>query len=243
MSARWMRILGAVAVVAVAATTGHAGLEVIGTATYGGSDYNLIWDNDDGLVWLDYTNPTAYWGDQMAWAAGLNAQLTYNIDPLYNVTWSDAQWRLPDAGGDPYYGFQAATQELGHLYYDELGFAGGSSNAGVSAPDLAGSIFENLELTGYWTRTEDDPLFSTEPVWMFAFRETRTAPYYDTVYGFQDIDATAGSFWGIPQAVKHSGLAVRGVSDVSVVPVPAALPLGLMGLASLMPLVRRRRAG
>lgn len=115
------------------------------------------------------------------------------------------------------------------MYYYELGFTGGSSNDGVTAPDLASSIFENLELKGYWTSTVGDPLFNTKPVWMFAFRETRNTPYNDTVYGYQDIDATAGSFWGISLAVKHSGLAVCE-ADVTVVPVPAAAILALLGL-------------
>jgi hypothetical protein len=222
--------LWVIAAVLAVASAAQADLNIIGSATYAGSDYNLIWDDDSALVWLDYSAPSAYWGNQMAWAAGLDAELTYNLDPLVNVTWSDASWRLPSAGSAPSYGFHAATQEMGHLYYDELGFTGGSSNAGVGAPDLAGSIFENLQLAGYWTNTEGDPLFNTEPVWMFAFRETRSAPYHDTVYGFQDIDATAGSFWGISLAVKHSGLAVRG-AQVTAVPVPGAVLLGMLGLS------------
>jgi len=240
MSMKWMSTVGMIAILVVVAAA-HGDLSIIGTATYQGSQYNLIWDDASALVWLDYTNPTAYWSNQMAWATGLDAQLTYNVDPTYAVTWSDAAWRLPSAGGAPSYGFQAATQELGDLYYNKLGFLGGSSSGGVPAPDLDASVFENLDLVGYWTSTPGDPIFSTKPVWMFAFRETRSAPCYDTVYGFQDVDATSGSFWGIPLAVKHSGLAVRGVSDVSVVPLPAALPLALLGLGTLAPMIRRRR--
>ena len=225
-------IMCLLAIVLGTASTAHAEV-IIGTATYNGTAYNLIRDDDNNgnsLVWLDYSNPEAYWADQMAWAAELDGYLTYNIDPSYTVTWSDSSWRLPSAGSAPAYGFQAATQEMGHLYYDddELGFTGGSSSDGVVAPDLAGSIFENLALTGYWTSTQSDPLFSTAPVWMFAFKGTRSAPYYDTVYGFQDIDATAGGFslfgtW-ISLAVKHSGLAVRGgeVSVSSPIPEPAS---------------------
>ncbi|NLF32693.1 MAG: hypothetical protein GX591_17595 [Planctomycetes bacterium] len=241
MNVKWMGSVSVVVVLVVAAT-GWADLNVIGTATYNGSQYNLIWDNDSALVWLDYSNPAAYWANQKNWAAGLDAQLVYNFDPTYNVTWSDPAWRLPSAGGNPGGNFHAATQELGDLYYNKLGFAGGSANSGVAAPDLAGSIFQNLSLAGYWTSTAGQPIFSTNPAWMFAFKETRIAPYFDTVYGYQDVDATSGSFFGIPLAVKHCGLAVRGVSDVSVVPVPAALPLALLGLGSLAPLLRRRRA-
>lgn len=221
----------------------QADLSVIGNAAYGGSDYNLIWDSGTNLVWLDYTNQNLYWGDQMAWAADLDGKLTYNIDPTLDVTWSDSAWRLPDAGANPGYGFDPATQELGDLYYNKLGLAGGSNL--TPAPDPAATIFDNLALDAYWTGTEGDPIFSTNPVWMFAFRDTRSAPYYDTVYGFQDVDATAGtgSFFGIPLAVKHAGIAVRGVagvSDASVVPAPAAIWLGLLGLGTLGTLLRRR---
>ena len=33
-----------------------ASLKVIGTAALEGKDYNLICEDDQGLVWLDYTN-------------------------------------------------------------------------------------------------------------------------------------------------------------------------------------------
>lgn len=219
----------------------QADLNVIGTAAYNGSDYNLVWQHDasgTSIIWLDYSNPTAFWGNQMSWAAGLNSVLTYNIDSQYTVTWS-GDWRLPTAGIAPAYGCLAATQELGRLYYDELGFTGGSSNDGVGAPDLAGSIFENLQLAGYWTSTEGEPLWSTNPYWMFAFRETRSTPYSDTVYGFQDVDAT-GTFMGFSIAVKHYGIAAHN-ADVGVVPVPGAVILGLLGLGTAVSRLRKHR--
>ena len=227
-----------VAATLILGSAAQADLNIIGTATYNGLDYNLIWDNDNNgnsLIWLDYSNSHQYWANQMSWAAGLGSQLTYNIDPLYAVTWTEASWRLPSAGSNPGGNYHAATQELGHLYYDELGFAGGSSADGVAAPDLAGCIFENLQLSGYWTNTEGEPLWNTGPVWMFAFQESlNNAP----VYGYQDVDAT-GTFCGIPIAVQHRGLAVRG-GDVSVVPVPGAVLLGLLGLSAAGVKLRKR---
>jgi len=220
----------------------------IGTATYMGSEYNLIWDDDNNgnsLVWLDYSAPPAHWPDQMAWAAGLEAQLTYNLDPGCTVTWSDTSWRLPDAGSSPLYGFQAATQELGHLYYDELGFTGGSSNGGATAPDLASSVFENLALSAYWTSTVDDidyGFFVVEAAWMFAFMETRSTPYNDTVYGFQDIDARGTGMFS-PQ---HRGLAVRSGEVVTspqgpMIPEPMTMLAVACGLAGLGAYTRRDR--
>lgn len=215
----------------------QADLNIIGTATYGGSDYNLVWDNDNNgnsLIWLDYSNSHQYWAAQMAWAAGLDSQLTYNINPAYSVAWTEDSWRLPSAGSAPGGNYHAATQEMGHLYYDELGFAGGPS---ATAPDLAGCIFENLQLSGYWTNTPGAPLWNYNPVWMFAFQESLNG---SPVYGYQDVDATSGSFFGIPLAMKHAGLAVRG-GDVSVVPVPGAVLLGMLGLSVAGVKLRKRR--
>ena len=55
----------------------QATLTTIGTASYGGMDYNLIYDDDDtgygggGLVWLDYTHSNDNWTNQVTWASGL----------------------------------------------------------------------------------------------------------------------------------------------------------------------------
>ena len=38
----------------------NANLITIGTANYLGSDYNLIYEDDQGLVWLDYTTRDWY---------------------------------------------------------------------------------------------------------------------------------------------------------------------------------------
>ena len=45
-------------------------------------DYNLIYEDDQGLVWLDYTRDYDNWGNQVNWAAGLNdaGVLTYNLN-------------------------------------------------------------------------------------------------------------------------------------------------------------------
>ena len=230
------------AVLAVAGTAG-ATLTPVGTATYNGSDYNLIWDDAQSLVWLDYSAPSLYWPNQMAWAAGLDGQLTYNWDPAYSVTWAETAWRLPDAGAAPSYGCQAATQELGHLYYTGLGLEGGSSTAGATAPDLSSGPFENLTMAAYWTRTEDPidyGFFVVDAAWMFAFRETRSTPYNDTVFGFQDIDSN-GTGWLSP---THSALAVRGAQVQGggpVIPEPATLAGLVLGAGGLVGYVRRRR--
>ncbi|NDY73093.1 hypothetical protein DO021_15535 [Desulfobacter hydrogenophilus] len=117
---------------------GHAALTTIGTATYNGQDYNLIWDDDNNgnsVVWLDYTNDRAKWADQISWASNLNGTnvLTYNIDSDYTVEWGTSSWRLPTtvdglwdfgADGTTTAGFNITSSEMGHLYYEELGNLG-----------------------------------------------------------------------------------------------------------------------
>ncbi|MBT6225078.1 MAG: hypothetical protein HOI47_00320 [Candidatus Scalindua sp.] len=111
-------------------------MTTIGTATYSGSDYNLIWDDDNNgnsVVWLDYTNSTANWTAQNTWASGLDVALTYNVDPGYAVTWNDVDWRLPTTvdglyvwgyDGTTTAGYNITNSEMGHLFYTELGIKG-----------------------------------------------------------------------------------------------------------------------
>jgi len=79
-----------------------AALTTIGTATYGGSDYKLIWDDDNNgnsVIWLDYTNfphTGGWWGTQIDWAAGLGSVLTNISTPGYTVNFYEADWRLPE---------------------------------------------------------------------------------------------------------------------------------------------------
>ncbi|MHC4182601.1 MAG: hypothetical protein ACYSR0_04565, partial [Planctomycetota bacterium] len=74
----------------------QAALQTIGTATYGGSDYNLIYDNDKQITWLDYSKALNTWDNQVGWASGLNTGgvLTYNLNAGVSMNWSDV-WRLP----------------------------------------------------------------------------------------------------------------------------------------------------
>jgi hypothetical protein len=78
----------------------YAGLTTIGTATYQGDAYNLIYEDDNingGLVWLDYTNDGLIWSEQVNWASGLGENLTIVLYPDYETTidWSTG-WRLPE---------------------------------------------------------------------------------------------------------------------------------------------------
>ncbi len=220
----------------------NATLVTIGKAEYLGSDYNSIWDNDDDLVWLDYTKSYSNWNAQVAWALGLNGDDVLDIDLFagYAVDWGSNSWRLPTTvdgtrvcgyEGDPNndgvytytYGYNLANSEMGHLFYDELGNTGyrnidGSYNTVPGAPDYFlqnTGDFDNLVASWCWSGTEYADY-------------TGNAWYFDVDYGYQDFSNEYSSGYG---------LAVRsGQVSASSVPEPGTvflLGLGLLGFSGL----------
>ena len=70
-----------------------------------GSDYSLIYDDAQKLVWLDYTksrsldntgDPVRWWQDQVLWASNLGSELIVSLNSNYitNINWN-YEWRLP----------------------------------------------------------------------------------------------------------------------------------------------------
>ncbi len=130
----------------------NATLTTIGTASYNGNDYNLIFEGElgnSGLVWLDYTRSYDTWQNQSNWASGLGLYLTVDLDPAYMATieWNTG-WRLPetdesqanlslsrqdgfgywgpdDNGYHDYlHGYNMVNSEMGRLFYISLGNTG-----------------------------------------------------------------------------------------------------------------------
>ena len=160
-----------------------AELTVIGTATYGESTYNLIYEKDapfGPIVWLDYWNPGnpeipgvgGNWDQQMKWVSNLGVNLEVNLFPGFNtdIDWATG-WRLPKmvdgehidwCDGTTAEGYNITTGELGHLYYVSLKNEGAYDFECIERenwwPDGWNLIntgpFENLQKTDTWYETD-----------------------------------------------------------------------------------------
>ena len=102
---------------------------------------NLIYDSDLDITWYNPSFTNVTWDQAMSWAENL-------------VVGNAADWRLPTAinrDGTPLSsGYDRYQNELGYLYYKELGNAADNANL---YPLNSGPFF-NLQSINYWTSTE-----------------------------------------------------------------------------------------
>ncbi len=191
----------------------QASLTTIGTATYGGSDYNLILDdNNNGnmVVWLDYTHSWTNWSAQNGWAATLDSALTINTNG-YDIDWGDSSWRLPT-------GFPA--REFDDLWFNEFDFVhgGGSGiNGAYTADELNIKGFTNItDASNYWTST---------------YYYNGDARQHSLRFGQEYI-------WGANFSAY--GMAIHTVNSSEIVPTPVPGAIWLLG-SGLIGLVGLRR--
>ena len=204
----------------ITASYANAALLDIGTATYGGNDYNLIYDTDDQLTWLDYSQGFLGYGPTVDWAASLNdpGELTINLDPGYIALWGAEQWRLPQISGwwtnSSVHQFYFDTSEMYGLYYDELGNV-------LNDPSINLGPFQNI-IAGVWRQS-------------FYWIE----PTFDTGVTYKPaMDWDDGSLWGTMTVSTNGGTyGMAVISGAVVVPEPTSIVL--LAIGGL--LVRRRK--
>jgi hypothetical protein len=195
-----------------------------------------VYDTDLNVTWLadaNYAMTSGYigtiatlagdgrmdWNQAVTWAA----QLTYagyadwrlttvpQVDPTCSQTTS-----FP-TGGSYSNGNNCTGNEMGHLFYNELGVAAGSSILSSASPDL--SLFTNIKYFNYWSGSE----FSLNPAAAWFFNMSNGT----TDWGGKD---SSNEFYA---------WAVRD-GDVAVVPVPAAAWLFGSGLIGMFGFMRRK---
>jgi len=217
----------------------HAALTTIGTATYAGQEYNLIWDDDNNgnsIIWLDYTQSE----NIVSWLEGLEENLTYNIDPAYTVDWGTSTWRLPSTVSGPYiFGFDGTTtggynitsSELGHLFYEELGNLGYFSSDGTRYLSGWGLLntgdFENLLAVQYWSGTAYSDFWNA--IWSFNM-------YLGHQSLLMIIDNTSYRVYNYGYGIALRNAQVSLLETPAPVPVPGTIWLfgfGLIGLVVL----------
>jgi len=200
----------------------------IGTANYGGNDYNLIYEDTQELVWLDYTRGDNTWANQGIWASELGSGLIVTLNPGYTTTidWT-AGWRLPKTVDNiaESSGFDITTSEMGHLYYESLQLEAVPSYSGKPLnTDSDLDPFSHLRAKMYWSGTEYAAGYEYAP-----------GITYGWCFGF----ANGGQTTGVVTA-NYCALAVHE-GTVSAVPVPGAALLGMLGLGTAAGWLKRRR--
>ena len=180
----------------------------------------LIYDDDLDITWMadanyaatQYTNSNGLEGDldgRMAWSVAN----TWAADLVFG---GYDDWRLFNADPICGFGFNCTRNELGHLFYDELGVTVGSSINTSTATGLA--LFDNVQSSSYWSGTE--------------YADTSYAWYFSTNFGYQDFSIKPLELYA--WAVRSGDVAAASVPEPGTMLLLAAGMIGIVG-------VKRRR--
>jgi hypothetical protein len=235
-------LLAALVCVSGGAQASLVGRDINGNAVAGNAASSVfLYDTVLNVTWLRNANANGLmnWTQANTWAANLvvGAYDDWRLPTLGPVNGTSFNYNFTNNGTSDH-GFGATgagwgtASEMGHLFYVTLG------NKGYCTPGAGGSsgcaeqpgwgltntgAFQNLQSVLYWSGLEYAP--NTYGAW-----------YFNTYDGSQyDYDKTRSLY----------ALAVRpgDVLAPAAVPIPAALPLLLSGLAALGVAGRRRGRG
>ncbi|HFE38188.1 MAG TPA: DUF1566 domain-containing protein [Gammaproteobacteria bacterium] len=146
----------------------------------------MIYDDDLNITWLadaNYAQTSGYdvdglmsWSAANAWADQLVITDTNGVDysdwRLFNADPSDTNCTdsiAPSGFATQHFGYNCAGNELGHLFYDELGVTAGNSISDSTDPGLA--LFSNVQSSVYWSGTDFAP--DTSQAWLFITNDGR----------------------------------------------------------------------
>jgi hypothetical protein len=172
--------------------------------------FEAVYDTDLDITWLanaNYAKTSGYasggfmtWYQATAWANNLDYG-GYN------------DWRLPNGQSGCPSGYNCTDNEMGHLFYLELG---GEATKSIETIHNANyNLFTNIQGqdTGYWTSQKFGDGYVIDGAWVFGF--------------------ASGSFVADPFTfTQRYAWAVRS-GDVSAVPIPAAVWLFASALTGL----------